>query len=265
VEPDIRTFNLCPDKIEAAITPHTRAVIPVHFYGQPADMEPICNIARRNNLRVVEDAAQAHGARYKKRVVGGIGDAAAFSFYPGKNLGALGDAGAVVTDDPALSQILRYLRNYGSRVKYAHEVKGINSRLDGLQAAFLRVKLHHLNEWNQRRRKVAEFYLNALEEIPGLTLPFVPKWAEPVWHIFAIRLERRDHLKAFLMDSGIESMIHYPLPPHLSGAYAERGWTNGAFPATELLASTILSIPVGPHLSEDMQFEVVRKLKEFLG
>ena len=263
VEPDIRTYNINPSRIEEAITPNTRAIIPVHLYGQPADMNLISGIARKNNLKLIEDAAQAHGARYKGKRVGSLGDAAAFSFYPSKNLGALGDSGAIVTNDKQLANTVRTLRNYGSQVKYSHELKGMNSRLDSLQAALLRVKLKHLDEWNNRRQNVAKNYLKALTEIPELTLPFVPRWAEPVWHLFVVRHRHRDRLHEFLTKCKIGTLIHYPMPPHLSEAYAEQGWKRGDYPVTEKIADTILSLPIGPHLTEIMQQEVINKVKAF--
>jgi dTDP-4-amino-4,6-dideoxygalactose transaminase len=263
VEPDKRTYNINPEQIEKAITPKTRAIIPVHLYGQPADVDRITEIACKHNLKVIEDAAQAHGARYKGKRIGGLGDAAGFSFYPGKNLGALGDAGAVVTNDKELTNNIRLLRNYGSQVKYSHDIKGINSRLDALQAAFLRVKLKHLDEWNDRRQNAARHYLKAMIGIPELTLPLVPQWAEPVWHLFAVRHQQRDSLQNFLTECKVGTLIHYPVPPHLSEAYAEHGWKIGDYPIAEKLADTLLSIPMGPHLTENMQVEVISKLKEF--
>jgi len=260
VEPDERTYNIDPDRLEAAMTPRTRAVIAVHLYGQPADMDPIVEVARRHGLKVIEDAAQAHGARYKGRRVGALGDAAGFSFYPAKNLGAAGDGGAVVTDDAELADRVRVLRNYGSRVKYHNEVKGLNSRLDELQAALLRVKLSRLDEWNSRRRDVAARYLEALDGVPDLALPFVPGWAEPVWHLFVARHPQRDALQRHLADSGIGTLIHYPIPPHLSGAYAGEGWESGDFPITEAMAREILSLPMGPHLRESQVDEVARSI-----
>jgi len=259
VEPDARTYNLDPALIEAAITPATKAILPVHLYGQPADMDPINAVAARHGLKVIEDAAQAHGARYKGRRVGGLGDAAGFSFYPGKNLGALGDGGAVVTKDAELAERVRVLRNYGSRVKYHNEVKGFNSRLDELQAALLRVKLPVLDEWNQRRRAAAARYL---EEWAGseLGLPFVPDWAEPVWHLFVVRHPQRDELQQRLHQAGIGTMIHYPVPPHLQPAYAELGYGVGAFPITEAMHCEVLSLPMGPHLTAAQQQSVVSVL-----
>lgn len=265
VEPDPRTFNLDPARIERAITPKTRAILPVHLYGQPADMDPILALARAHKLKVIEDAAQSHGARYKSRRAGSLADAAAFSFYPAKNLGAIGDGGAITTNDPDLAERLRALRNYGSRQKYHHECLGFNSRLDDLQAAFLRVKLRKLDEWNARRRAVASRYLAALSSIPSLELPFVPGYAEPVWHIFAVRDARRpskrDQLQSSLAASGIGTLIHYPIPPHLSGAYSSAGYKPGSFPVAEEIASTELSLPMGPHLSPQQQDSVIDALR----
>jgi dTDP-4-amino-4,6-dideoxygalactose transaminase len=259
------TYNLDANLIEAAITSRTRAIMPVHLYGQTADMDPILEIARRHKLKVVEDAAQAHGARYKGSSVGTLGDAAAFSFYPGKNLGAFSDAGAVVTNDPQLAARMSRLRNYGSKVKYQHEEAGLNSRLDELQSAFLRIKLHHLDEWNSRRRKTAEFYFSHLSTLaPKLASPDIPAWAEPVWHVFAIRHPQRDKLQQKLAEAGIGTLVHYPVPPHRSGAYAASRSPSGdpwRLPIADEIASTILSLPMGPHLTEDQVREVVAGVK----
>lgn len=246
VEPDPATHNIDPVLIEAAITPRTKVILPVHLYGQPVDLDPILAIARAHGLRVLEDAAQAHGARYKGRRIGGHGDAVAWSFYPGKNLGALGDAGAVTTNDPELADRFRVLRNYGSRVKYVNEVQGYNSRLDPLQAAVLRVKLAHLDAWNARRAALARIYLDGLRDA-GLTLPHVPDWAEPAWHLFVVRHARRDELQHALAEAGIGSLIHYPIPPHRQQAYAGAGYPADAFPLASRLADEVLSIPMGPH------------------
>ena len=246
VEPDERTYNIDPARIEAAITPRTRAIIVVHLYGQPADMDAINAIAKKHGLKVIEDAAQAHGAKYKGRRVGSLGDAAGFSFYPGKNLGAIGDGGAVTTNDAELAEKVHVLGNYGSRIKYHNEVKGYNSRLDELQAAFLRVKLQKLDEWNNRRKEIAERYLDGLEQ-SGLVLPFVPEWAEPVWHLFVVRSANRDELQQKLDDAGIGTMIHYPIPPHLSGAYKDLHLMSRCAIA-QSLSEDVLSIPIGPHL-----------------
>ena len=263
VEPSELTHTIQADQVEKAISSRTRAVMPVHLYGQPADMEPIRQLAQRHGLKVIEDAAQAHGARYRGQRAGGLGDAAGFSFYPGKNLGALGDGGAVVTNDDELAAQIRLLRNYGSQVKYHNEVKGCNARLDALQAAFLRVKLTRLDEWNRRRQTAADRYLQAFAQIPHLMLPEVPTQAEPVWHLFVVRHPRRDELKRHLTQAGIETIIHYPIPPHLSRAYTDSGAKPGAYPLTEQLASTVLSLPMGPHLQPDVQDRVIGAVHRF--
>ena len=264
VEPDPRTYNLDPARLEAAITPRTRAIMPVHLYGQPADMDPILSIAEKYGAKVIEDAAQAQGARYKGRLTGTLGHAAGFSFYPGKNLGALGDAGAIVTDDDSLAERVRMYGNYGSKVKYYHEVKGYNSRLDEFQAAFLRVKLIHLEEWNKRRQQIAAFYIQNLADLPGLSLPHVPDWAAPVWHIFTVLHPERDRLQEYLKDREIGTLIHYPVPPHLAGAYQESGFSKGTFPISESIAATELSLPIGPHMDLDDAGFVVHSLREYL-
>jgi dTDP-4-amino-4,6-dideoxygalactose transaminase len=250
VEPIESTYNIDPERIEAAITARTKAIMVVHLYGQPADMDLINTLAKKCGLKVIEDCAQAHGALYKGRKVGGLCDAAGFSFYPGKNLGALGDGGAVTTNDPALAECLRGLRNYGSHIKYHNEIIGFNSRLDELQAALLRVKLSRLDEWNGRRRQVAMHYMQKLCEHKGLTLPFVPDWAEPVWHLFVIRHAQRDALQKVLAGKGIGTMIHYPIPPHRQLAYADLHLNEGVFPLSERMAKEVLSLPMGPHMSE---------------
>jgi len=262
VEPDERTFNIDPARIEAAITPRTRVLLPVHLYGQPANMDEILAVARKHGLKVLEDGAQAHGARYKDQRLGAHGDAVAWSFYPGKNLGAMGDGGAVTTNDPQLADRLRVLRNYGSRVKYVNEVPGYNSRLDPLQAAILRVKLAHLDEWNERRRAVAEHYTRELAGC-GLILPHVPEWAEPVWHLYVVRHPQRDALQRALNDAGVGTLIHYPIPPHRQQAYAERGYKQGDFPIAEAMAEEVLSLPIGPHLSFEDQDRVIAALLDF--
>lgn len=261
VEPDEKTYNINPEQIEAAITPKTKAILAVHLYGQPADMEPINEIAKRYKLRVIEDAAQAHGSRYKGRRIGGLGDAAGFSFYPGKNLGALGDGGAVTTNDCDLANKIRLLRNYGSRFKYFNEIKGFNSRLDELQAAFLRVKLARLDEWNARRVRVANQYLEKLSSVTDLTLPFVPAWAEPVWHLFVVRHPKRSALEKHLKDSGIGTLIHYPVPPYLSDAYIEKQHL-GSFSITEQMAKDVLSLPISPHMTDEEVMRVIAVSQE---
>jgi len=248
VEPDRRTCNIDPALIETAVTPRTRAVIPVHLHGQPADMDSIIEIAHTHELKVIEDAAQAHGALYKRRKCGSLGDAAAFSFYPTKNLGAFGDAGAVLTDDLVLADRVRWLSSYGARSKHEHELKGFNSRLDELQAALLRVKLRHLDSWNHHRQQLAAEYVCRLTNGPNPTLPYVPQWAEPVWHHFVVRSRERTALQQHLTEAGIGTQIHYPIPPHLSKAYSEMKHKRGDFPITEELADTVLSLPMGLHL-----------------
>lgn len=250
VEPDVLTCNLDPARIEAAITPRTKAILPVHLFGNPADMYPIVEIARRHGLKVIEDSAQAHGASYRGQRTGVLGDAAGFSFYPGKNLGALGDGGAVTTNDADLAERVRVLRNYGSQVKYVNDVKGGNSRLDELQAAFLRIKLKSLDEWNRRRTRVAESY-NRLLQGTTLQLPSHSPDNDPVWHLYVVRTNQRDHLQRFLQAEGIGTLIHYPIPPHMQKAYLELGFGAGAFPHSERMAEESLSLPMGPHLSED--------------
>jgi dTDP-4-amino-4,6-dideoxygalactose transaminase len=261
VEPDGRTYNLDPARLEDAISSRTRAVIPVHLYGLPADVAPIVEIAREHDLRVLEDAAQAHGARYRGRRVGSLGDAAAWSFYPGKNLGAFGDAGAVTTNDDAIAARLRRLRNYGSRSKYTNDLRGYNSRLDETQAALLRVKLERLDDWNERRRKVAALYVDGLADT-GLVLPAVPRSAEPVWHLFVVRSRRRDTLQRRLAGAGIETMVHYPVPPHLQLAYAGLGLERGSLPISEAIHQEVLSLPIGPHLSGPQVSSVLEALSE---
>ena len=261
VEPDLATYNLDPARIEAAITPRTRVILPVHLYGQPADLDPILEIARRHGLSVLEDAAQAQGARYKGRRIGGVGDVTAWSFYPGKNLGAFGDAGAVTTNDAALAERIRMLRNYGSREKYVHEVHGFNSRLDEIQAAVLRVKLRCLDEWNARRREIAAMYLESLRE-SALVLPHVPSWAEPVWHLFVVRATERDVLQRALAKAGIGTLIHYPVAPHLQAAYGELGLDEGALPVSERIHGEVLSLPIGPHLDRESVEAVIHHLRQ---
>jgi dTDP-4-amino-4,6-dideoxygalactose transaminase len=264
VEPDPRTYNLDPQNIVRAITARTKAILPVHLYGQAVDLDPILQVAEQYNLRVIEDAAQAHGARYKGRLAGCLGDAAGFSFYPGKNLGAQGDAGAITTNDDQLAQLVRILRNYGSRVKYHNEVKGYNSRLDPLQAAFLRVKLKYLETWNARRRQASNQYLSQLVNCRELVLPAAHEASDSCWHLFTIRYHYRDALQEFLAKNDIQTMIHYPVPPHLSPAYSELGWGPGGFPLTEEIARTTLSLPMGPHLPDEHIQKVTAKINEFI-
>jgi dTDP-4-amino-4,6-dideoxygalactose transaminase len=263
VEPEPRTYNIDPALVAGAINARTRAIMPVHLYGQPADMQPLAQIARERGLPLIEDAAQAHGALYHGQLAGALGDAAGWSFYPGKNLGALGDAGAVTTNDDGVADRVRVLRNYGSRTKYYNEVKGYNSRLDPLQAAFMRVKLQHLNQWNRRREQVAATYLSALKGVPDLILPVVPADVHPAWHLFVIRHPERDALQQNLTRAGIGTLIHYPVPPHLSQAYAELGGKLGQFPISEQMAQTVLSLPIGPHLAAEQVQSVVTAIQEF--
>lgn len=264
VEPEPASFNLDPARIEAAITHRTKAVLAVHLYGRPADLDAIDAVAANFGLAVIEDAAQAHGARYRGQRVGAR-YAAAFSFYPGKNLGAIGDGGAVVTNDPAVAEQVRLLRNYGSKVKYHNDVKGTNSRLDELQAALLRVKLAHLDDWNARRGTVAARYLDELAGIDGLALPDVAPDHEPAWHLFVVRHQRRDDLAERLTSAGIGTLIHYPVPPHLSPAYADAAIPPGSLPIAELLAGEVLSLPMGPHVTEEQTGVVIDAVRAAAG
>lgn len=258
VEPVEGTHNIDPEQIEAAIGPRTRVILPVHLYGHPADLDPILAIAHRHGLKVLEDAAQAHGARYKGRRIGGHSDAVAWSFYPGKNLGALGDAGAITTNDPEVAEHLRLLRNYGSRVKYINESVGYNSRLDPLQAAVLRVKLQHLDEWNRRRQAIALHYLQ-VPAIAKLARPEPLTWTESAWHLFVVRDPERDTLQARLTEAGIGALIHYPIPPHRQEAYASLGLSASAFPVANRLAAEVLSLPLGPQMTQ-VQIAAVEKI-----
>ncbi|WFM70001.1 DegT/DnrJ/EryC1/StrS family aminotransferase [Halomonas sp. CKK8] len=260
VEPDLATHNIDPARIEAAITPRTKVLLPVHLYGQPADLDPILAKARQHGLKVVEDAAQAHGARYKGQRIGGHGDIVCWSFYPGKNLGAMGDAGAITTNDANLAERIAMMRNYGSRAKYINEVQGVNSRLDPLQASVLRVKLKVLEEWTERRRAIAALYSDKLADT-GLTLPQVPKWAEPAWHVYVVRSPRRDALQAALKEIGIDTLIHYPIPPHRQQAYAHLGLAEHTLPVAERLSGEVLSLPMGPHLLDKQAALVVDSIK----
>jgi dTDP-4-amino-4,6-dideoxygalactose transaminase len=262
VECDPLTYNLDPARLAAAITSRTKAIMPVHLYGQTADMGPIMAIAQKHGLKVIEDNAQAQGARYKGRRTGALGHAAGHSFYPGKNLGAFGDGGAITTDDAEVADKVRVLRNYGSRKKYYNEVKGYNSRLDEMQAALLRVKLPVLDEWNRRRAVIAKRFLEEIKPINGLVLPHVPDGMEPVWHLFVIRHPQRDVLQKKLTAAGIGTLIHYPVPAHLSGAYEDLGWKRGSFPLAETSADTVLSLPIGPHLTSHQASLVIEAVNE---
>ena len=262
VEPDIRTFNINPTLIEGAITKNTKVIMPVHLYGQPCDMDPIMEIAKKYHLFVVEDCAQAHGATYKGKAIGSFGDAAGFSFYPGKNLGALGDAGATVTNDKELAKKIRFLGNYGSDYKYHHIYQGNNSRLDEMQAAFLSVKLPHLDEINVERRRVAQRYIDNIKN-SEVILPFVPENLTPVWHIFGIRCNRRDELEKFLNEKGIGTNKHYPIPMHLQECYSNLGFKKGDFPIAEEISATELSIPMYYGITDDEIQYVIDAINEF--
>jgi dTDP-4-amino-4,6-dideoxygalactose transaminase len=264
VAPD--TFTMDLDAVEAAIGPATKAIVPVHLYGYPAAMDRVTALAARHGLRVIEDASQAHGATYQGRRAGSFGDAAVFSLYPAKNLGALGDAGVVVTDDPAIDHELRLLRNYGSEVKYHHLSKGHNRRLDTLQAAVLRVKLPHLDHWNEARRIAAAHYDEALDGIDGVIVPPRPTLAEePVYHLYPILAARRDELQEHLSRDGIATGIHYPVPIHLQPAYADLPYESGAFPRTEEQARALLSLPMYPGLTSRDVARVVESIRTFFG
>lgn len=257
VEPVEGTYNLDPTLLEGAISEKTKVILPVHLYGQPAELDPILAIAQKYRLRVLEDAAQAHGARYRGKRIGGHGDAVAWSFYPGKNLGALGDGGAITTSDPGLAERLRVLRNYGSREKYVNEVQGFNSRLDPLQAAVLRVKLRYLDEWNGRRAQIAQQYQSAFSQSSSLILPHVPEWAAPVWHLFVVRTSQRERLRQQLQAAGVGCLIHYPIPPHRQRAYQDLQFDPEAFPLASRIADEVLSLPIGPHLGEEQAERVI--------
>jgi dTDP-4-amino-4,6-dideoxygalactose transaminase len=262
VEPDIRTYNIDPARVDEAITSRTRAIVAVHLYGRPAEMEPLRTIASRRGIWLVEDAAQAHGATYRGKPAGSLADAAAWSFYPSKNLGALGDAGAVTTNLPAVADRVRMLRNYGSRVKYVNEIVGFNSRLDEIQAALLRVKLPHLIEWNDRRRHVAKSYFAELADLP-VVLPAVDAGEDHVWHLFVIRCVERDALQEHLAALGVQTLLHYPVPPHLQEAYRFLELGEGTFPVAEAIHRECLSLPMGPHLGDEHVAAVVDAMRSF--
>lgn len=262
VEPEPRTYNIDPARVEAAVTARTKAILPVHLYGLPADMEPLLSLAERRGIAVLEDAAQAHGARYQGKRIGAHGDVVAWSFYPGKNLGAFGDGGAVTTDDAKLAESLRVLRNYGSRVKYVNEVQGVNSRLDEIQAAVLRVKLARLDEWNERRRRLAERYHERLAELP-LELPVEPPGRESAWHLYVVRSSEREALREHLAADGIDSLIHYPIPPHAQQAYAGLAFPRDAFPEANAIHDEVFSLPIGPHMSDEQQDRVIDSLTRY--
>ena len=260
VEPDIDTYNINPDLIEEKITTKTKAIIAVHLYGQTAEMDKIQQLAKKHNLKVIEDSAQAHGAIYNGKRVGNLGDASAFSFYPSKNLGCLGDGGAVTTNDEELYHKIIALANYGSDKKYHHIYKGVNSRLDELQAGILDVKLKHLDIDNVKRREIAKFYLENIKN-EKIILPKVHNENSHVWHIFAIRTNNRDALKAFFEERGIQTLIHYPIPPHKQGAYTE--FVKISYPVTEEIHKTILSLPISPVMTKEEVKSVVEAINEY--
>ena len=264
-EPDPATHNLDPTKIEAAITGRTKAILPTHLYGQPVDLDALAAVAEAHGLVVIDDAAQAHGARYKGKRIGGTGTRlTCWSFYPSKNLGAFGDAGGVTTDDPELAARVRTLGNYGSDVRYVNRDRGVNSRLDPIQAAVLGVKLAKVDDWNRRRANVAAYYRDALAECGGLTLPHVPDWTDPAWHLFVVQAEHRDRLAARLAEAGVQTLIHYPIPPHRQQAYADMGLAEGSLPIAERLANTVLSLPIGPHLGMEQAERVAQAVRAAL-
>jgi len=263
VDVDDTTLTMDPSAVEAAIGSRTVGMVPVHLYGQPADMDPLLAIGRRHGLWVVEDAAQAHGALYKGHAAGTMGALGAFSFYPGKNLGACGEAGAVVGADPGVLEIVRRLRDHGQARKYVHDVEGYNGRLDAIQAAFLRIKLRHLSEWNESRRRVAVAYRQALADVPEVRLPAEAPYARHVYHLYVIRAERRDALQSHLSARGIHTGLHYPLPLHLQKAYESLGLRRGSFPVAEQAADSILSLPMFPELTGDQVCHVAETIRDF--
>jgi dTDP-4-amino-4,6-dideoxygalactose transaminase len=263
VEPSIRSYNIDPGCIEKAITSRTRAIMPVHLYGQACEMSSILDIATRNNLYVIEDNAQAQGATYNEKLTGSLGNINGTSFYPGKNLGALGDAGAITTNDPKLAEKAAVLRNYGSQRKYYNEVIGFNMRLDECQAEFLSVKLKYLNTWNAQRKQIANSYNSLLKNAGDVILPEVAAGASHVYHQFVIRTKYRDKLMEYLAGHGIGSFIHYPIPPHLQKAYEFMGFKKGDFPIAEEIADTCLSLPVWPGLTQENIGEIANQVKKF--
>lgn len=267
VEPDIHTYNINYNNIKDAITQKTKAIMVVHLYGQPVDMDPIMKLAKKYNLKVIEDAAQAHGSKYKGKVVGPIGDIGCFSFFPGKNLGALGDAGAITTNDDKLAALIRSLRNYGEAIyddiserKYLNSYKGVNSRMDEIQAGFLSLKLENLENDTNNRRKIANTYLSKIDN-NKIILPHVPDWADPAWHLFVIRTQSRDDLKTYLLNQGIYTLIHYPIPPHMQKAFSE--WNDLSLPITEKIHDEALSLPLYPRLSKKDQIFIIEALNNY--
>ena len=260
-EPDPRTYNIDPTNLEDLITPRTAAIIPVHLYGQPADMDLINDIAKKYHLVVIEDAAQSQGATYKNRSTGSLGNAAATSFYPGKNLGALGDGGAILTNDHTIARKVKELRNYGSSCKYKHDSLGFNSRLDEIQASFLRIKLQDLDNMNAHRSRVADHYTKALSQEAVIT-PYVPSWAKPVWHLYVIRTKQRDELQSYLSSKGVETLVHYPLPPHRQKCYENIFGVN--LPIADEMSKDILSLPISPVIKSEQVEYVIETLITFL-
>jgi dTDP-4-amino-4,6-dideoxygalactose transaminase len=262
VEPDPQTYCIDAAGVAAALTPRTRAVIPVHLYGHPADIDGIRDVAAKHGLAVLDDAAQAHGARLRGRRIGGLAHLTAWSFYPAKNLGAMGDGGALTGDDPELLDRVRRLRNYGSTVKYVHDERGVNSRLDEMQCAVLRVKLRHLDDWNARRAAIAALYTRELRDTP-VTTPAPAAHAEPVWHLYVVRTAHRDALREHLRGAGVDALVHYPVAPHLQAAYADLGLGPGSLPISEAVHREVLSLPIGPHLATDQAMAVVEAIRRF--
>lgn len=262
VEPLESTYNINPDLIENAITNKTKAIMPVHLYGQPADMDPIMEIAQKYDLKVVDDAAQAHGASYYGRKVGSLTDITAFSFYPTKNLGAIGDGGAITTNNAEIADKIKMLRNYGESQKYINRVIGYNSRLDELQAAFLRVKLKHLDTLTYKKKLIADEYNKKINNM-NITLPYVPEHISPVWHQFVIKTSRRDNLKKYLLNNGINTLIHYPIPPHLQSAYSFLNFEGINLSIAEMLSSTILSLPISWTMEKSEIDYVIDKINKF--
>ena len=261
VEPNPVTFNIDATRIHPSITQATKVIIPVHLYGQPVDLDPILLLAHQHGIAVVEDAAQAHGATYKGKRIGAHGDVVCWSFYPGKNLGALGDGGAITTNRTDLADKVRLLRNYGSKVKYVTEVQGVNSRLDPIQAAVLRAKLPHLNAWNDRRRAIAMIYAEELQEA-DIILPKCQNWAGAVWHLFVVRTTNRKYFKQRLSEAGVDTLIHYPIPPHMQAAYKNLDLAAGSLPLARQLADEVLSLPIGPQMDRQTTDAVIKAIKQ---
>jgi len=263
VEPSIETYNINPNEIERAISSRTKAIMPVHLYGQACEMDAIMKIARKYDLYVIEDNAQAHGASFKNKKTGSWGHLNATSFYPGKNLGALGDGGAITSDDEELAEKIKMLRNYGSKEKYKHNIIGYNKRLDELQAAFLNIKLQYLNEWTKERQKIASRYDEELNAVGDLIVPKVHPDSDHVYHLYVIRTNKRDSLKEYLSTKNIDTLIHYPIPPHLQEAYSNLDYKVGSFPIAEKLSNTSLSLPLWPGIEEKQVNYVIKNIREF--